>query len=121
MPSVLGKTKGDYTVNKEDILALSRKENDGKCDERESFIVSKASKISQAVGGLICVLLAFLTGFVVDKPEIALCSWLVYFAMSATEHWILYSKLKKRVDLIFGVISAIVVITTVCILPGLLR
>ena len=108
-------------MNKEDVLALSRKENEGKCDERENAILNQSSKLSSAIGGLVCVLLAFIVDIVFDKPEISLCAWLVYFAMSCTKHWTLYAGMKKRSDLIYGIIDSVILIITIIVIPIALR
>ena len=94
-------------MNKEDILELSRKENEGKQDERENAAYGEAGRNGMAVGGLICAILVFLSELLFNVPEIGLASWLVYFAMYGTHRVTLYDKLKERKHLIAGIITLI--------------
>ena len=54
-------------MNKEDILKLSREENEGRRDEREMAVASAASKVGMMVGGLVCVVLVFIGRFILNE------------------------------------------------------
>ena len=94
-------------MNKEEILELSRKENEGKQDEREILAYGEAGRNGMAVGGIICAILVFLSEFLFKIPEIGLASWLVYFAMFGTNRITLYVKLKERKHLFAGIITLV--------------
>ena len=91
-------------MDKENVLELSCKENEGKHDEREMRAYGSASKVGMLVGGLVCVALVLLSDFVFKIPEIGLASWLVYFAMQGSHSIMLYSQLKERNRLIYGIL-----------------
>lgn len=95
-------------MNKEEILELSRKENEGKQDERENAAYGEAGRNGMAVGGIICALLVFLSELVLNIPEIGLASWLVYFAMFGTHRITLYVKLKEKKHLLPAIITLVV-------------
>ena len=97
-------------MNKEDILALSRKENEGKQDERENAAYGEAGRNGMAVGGLLCAILVFLSELVLNIPEVGLACWLVYFAMYGTHRVTLYAKLKERQQLVIGIITLAVAV-----------
>ena len=94
-------------MNKEEILALSRKENEGKQDEREILAYGEAGRNGMAVGGLLCAILVFLSEIFFNIPEIGLAAWLVYFAMLGTNRITLYAKLKERKHLFAGIITLV--------------
>ena len=107
-PSTLGiKNPRSYAMNKEEILELSRKENEGKQDEREILAYGEAGRNGMAVGGIICAILVFLSEFLFNIPEIGLASWLVYFAMYGANRLTLYVKLKERKHLFSGIITLV--------------
>lgn len=67
-------------MNKEEILAKSRKENEGKVDEREIQILANASKVGMAVGGILSVIIVLFSR-IIDVPLLGLSAWTVYFSM----------------------------------------
>lgn len=89
-------------MKKEEILAMSKKENQGKPDEREIGVHGKASRVGMAVGGLICVALV-IVGSVFDMPELSLGGWMVYFGMYGSNDIALYVHLKKKTHLAMGI------------------
>ena len=97
-------------MNKEDILELSRKENEGKQDERENAAYGEAGRNGMAVGGLLCAILVFLSELVLNIPEVGLACWLVYFSMYGTHRVTLYAKLKERNHLVAGIITLAVAV-----------
>lgn len=90
-------------MNKEEILKLSQRENEGKLDERELAAFGKASRIGMLVGALLCVVLIIIGEFVLNMPELALVGWMVYFAMQGSSNIVLFKYLKTRSKLIYGV------------------
>ena len=94
-------------MNKEDILELSRKENEGKQDERENAAYGEAGRNGMAVGGLICAVLVFLSELILNIPEVGLAAWLVYFAMYGTQRVTLYARLKERKHLVAGIVTLV--------------
>lgn len=97
-------------MNKEDILKMSQNENKGKLDEREMAVFGKASRVGMLVGALGCVVLIFVSGFVLNMPELALAGWMVYFAMQGSSNIVLYKHLKTRSKLIYGIIEIILAV-----------
>ena len=94
-------------MNKEEILKMSQQENKGKLDEREQAAFGKASRVGMLVGALLCVVLVLVSEFILKKPELALAGWMVYFAMQGSSNIILYTQLKNRSKLIYGIIETI--------------
>ena len=68
-------------MNKDEVLKMSREENEGRHDEREIIAFGTASRAGMLVGALVCVLLVFASELLFHIPEIGLVGWLVYFAM----------------------------------------
>ena len=106
-------------MNKEDILKMSREENEGRHDEREMMAYGTASRVGMLVGAIICAVLVFASELLFHIPEIGLAGWLVYFAMQGSGSIVLYKKLKNRRNLIWGIIEivfaiALVVKSVVC-------
>lgn len=92
-------------MNKDEILKMSREENEGRHDEREMIAYGTASRAGMLVGGIICAILVFASELIFHVPEIGLVGWLVYFAMQGSGNIVLYKKLDKRRDLIWGIIE----------------
>lgn len=94
-------------MNKDEILAKSRKENkDG--DERELQILANSSKIGMVVGGILAAIIVLFSR-VVDEPLLGLSAWAVYFAMFGSR--VLYQFIQTRektrlfqaiIDIMFG-------------------
>ena len=94
-------------MNRDDILKMSRQENEGRYDEREMLALGKASKVGMAVGALLCVALVLLSEFVFDCPEVGLVGWMVYFSMEGSSKIVQYKELKKRGELVWGIIEIV--------------
>lgn len=71
-------------MNKDEVLKMSREENEGRHDEREIIAFGTASRAGMLVGALVCVLLVFASELLFHIPEIGLVGWLVYFAMQTS-------------------------------------
>ena len=78
-------------------------------------------RVGMLVGGIICVLLVLASEFIFGIHEIGLAAWLVYFAMQGSHSVAVYTKLKDRKKLVYGIIelaisalfAAVLVVTTV--------
>ena len=107
MPTKLGKFYGGVLMNKEDILKMSQRENKGKLDERELAAFCKASRVGMLVGALLCIVLILVSEFVLNKPELSLVGWMVYFAMQGSSNMVLFRYLKTRTKLVYGIIGIV--------------
>ena len=91
-------------MNKDEILRLSREENEGGHDEREHYAFGTASRIGMATGALLCTLLV-VASKLLDVPEIGLAGWMVYFGMFGAGYLALYRELRRQRDLIWGIVD----------------
>ncbi len=89
-------------MNKEEILAKSRKENKNQ-DEYEKYVLSRAGHIAMAVGGVLCMLIILFEAIFTDSP--ALTPWAIYLTMTGTTLLIKYHYLRKKHDLVFGLLQ----------------
>lgn len=103
-------------MNKEEILKMSREENEGRHDEREMIAFGTASRVGMLVGALVCVLLVLASEFLFHIPEIGWVGWLVYFAMQGSSNIVLYKDLKIRRNLVWGIIELAFAIAFVVVL-----
>lgn len=103
-------------MNKDEILKMSREENEGKRDEREMLACGTASRVGMLVGAIICTVLVFSSELFFHIPEIGWVSWLVYFAMQGSGNIVLYRDLKNPRSLIWGIIEIAVAIIFVVVL-----
>ena len=93
-------------MNKEEILAKSRKESEGKADEREIQILANASKVGMAVGGIISVIIVLFSR-IIDMPLLGLSAWTVYFLMFGSRRLYQFIMNKERARLVQAVIGII--------------
>ena len=94
-------------MNKDEILKMSREENEGRHDEREMIVYGTASRVGMLVGAIICAVLVFASELLFHIPEIGLVGWLVYCAMQGSGNIVLYRDLKNRRHLIWGIIETV--------------
>lgn len=94
-------------MNKDEVLKMSREENEGRHDEREISAFGAASRVGMLVGAFVCVLLVFASELLFHIPEIGLVGWLVYFAMQGSSNIVLHRDLKCRRSLIWGIIEIV--------------
>lgn len=92
-------------MDKDDILAKSRAENQGS-DEYERQVLEKAGKLSSQVGLMVCCFIAAFSVIRTDRMNNG--CWVIYFSISATLYWTKYRHLKKRHELTLAVISTAV-------------
>ncbi|MBD5162798.1 MAG: hypothetical protein HDT14_12475 [Oscillibacter sp.] len=83
-------------MNKDDILARSRAENQG-TDEYERVVLEKAGKLAAQVGLLACCVIAIITVMVTERPSIT--CWVIYFSILAAQFWMKWRYLKRRHEL----------------------
>lgn len=103
-------------MNKEQILKMSREENEGRHDEREMIAYGTASRVGMLVGALLCALLVVASEFLFCIPEIGLVGWLVYFSMQGSANIVLYKDLKIRRNLIWGIIEIVFAVAFIVVL-----
>lgn len=82
-------------MDKDKILQMSRKENEGQPDEWERSIEEQADQIGKIVGLAICLLLVFLAEYVLHNRDIGRAAWIVFFAMTGSSDLYKYLKTKK--------------------------
>lgn len=92
-------------MDKDDILAKSRAENQGS-DEYEKQVLEKAGKLAAQVGLLVCCIIAAASVLVTERVNSA--CWVIYFSIYATLFWTKYRHLKNRHELMLAVISTVV-------------
>ena len=94
-------------MNREEILAKSRKENKGN-DERELAAQARAGQIASAVGVLICAVILVTEGVFSDyNSRVVSAIWAVYLTITGTTLLVKCIKLKKRHEMFFGVLQLI--------------
>ena len=94
-------------MNKEEILEKSRREQAGGTDELETQAIIKAGNVGMLAGGLICVLLAFISRWLLNRFDYALVGLMIYFSMLAVTYLVTYKLIKKKMKLITGIICCI--------------
>ena len=92
-------------MDKEKILEMSRAENKNQ-DERERAAMARAGQVASAVGGIVCGLFLVLNAFF-RRPGDAttLVAWTVYLSITGTSLLVKYRQLRKKHELIFGLIQ----------------
>lgn len=103
-------------MDKEKILQMSRKENEGQQDEWEQSIEFKSARLSKAVGLTVCVLLALFCDFLLLNRLISLVGWIVFFAMEGSSNLYLYWHNKKSSKLIWGILEIVCAVVDVILL-----
>ncbi|MBP5461334.1 MAG: hypothetical protein J6Y20_04340 [Lachnospiraceae bacterium] len=93
-------------MNREEILARNRKENEGKSDEWELQIFADASKLGMAVGGILAAIIVLFSR-IIDVPILGLGAWAVYFAMFGSRRLYQYMKTKEGARLAQAVIGIV--------------
>ena len=92
-------------MNKDDILARSRAENQGG-DEYEKYVLEKAGKLSAQVGLLACCIAAAASAAVTGRVNYA--CWVIYFSIHAALFWTKWRHLKRRHEGMLAVVSTAV-------------
>ena len=68
-------------MNKEEILERSRQEN-RKRDEMEADTFARAGQLATAVGGIVCMAVILLEGFLAERVNYG--TWAVYLSMAGS-------------------------------------
>lgn len=97
-------------MKREEVLAKSRKENEGRSDERELQILANASQMGMAVGVFVAALIVLFSRLI-DEPLLGLSAWAVYFFMYGSRYLYHFVETKERhrlvralVGMAFGVV-----------------
>ena len=99
-------THGGFIMNREEILAKNRAENEGKSDERELQIFADASKVGMAVGGILAAIIVIFSR-ITDLPILGLGTWALYFAMFGSRRLYQFLKTKERAKMAQAVIGIV--------------
>ena len=91
-------------MNKKEILEKSRKDNEGKLDERELQIYANSSKIGMAIGGILSIIIVIYSR-IFEIPLLGLSAWAVYFSMYGTSHLYKFIFTKDKVELFQSIIG----------------
>ena len=92
-------------MNKDEILAKSRKENNGG-DEREIQILANSSKIGMAVGGILAAIIVLFSR-IVNEPLLGLSAWTVYFAMFGSRRLNHFIQTREKIRLLQAIIGIV--------------
>ena len=91
-------------MNREEILEKSRQENKNR-DEMEKDALAKAGQKACAVGGLVCAAIIILEAIFAEQVNMS--TWAVYLSMTGTMLLVKYLRLKKKHELVFGLIQLV--------------
>lgn len=92
-------------MNKEEILAKSRKENAGK-DEYENKVIADGSRLALFVADIFVIVVIAIELIAHLRPSLGIIS--VVFSMSAVLFWYKYAKLKKRHELFVALLYTVI-------------
>lgn len=108
-------------MNKDEILNMSRKENEGKESEWEKSVANKASSAATTAGLIISILLVLLDDLYLHSRVVGMVAWTVFFAMEAASNTILFLNYRKKSKLIWAIVDIVCAIgdlTALIILCG---
>ena len=91
-------------MNKEDVLTLSRQENQNG-DEREEKIKLRSYAMSAAIGALLCMILVFIEDMIYNRSTTSL--WIIYCGMMFSKNIIDAVKLKKKLEIVLAILWGI--------------
>lgn len=91
-------------MNKDDVLRMSREENQNG-DEREEKIKLRSYATSAAVGALLCMVFVFVENVIFDRS--ATLIWIIYCGMMFTKSILDAVKLKKKSDIVLSILWAL--------------
>ena len=84
-------------MNKDEILAKSRKENKS-ADEYETHARLRAGKISKAFGVALAFILVLVDAILLDSSVIGWTAMTIAFGMNAVEDWIIVIMAKSKTE-----------------------
>lgn len=89
-------------MDKDEILKKSREENKDR-DFVEEAVLAKANSIALCVGIMMCGIISLLKGILTEKgTEPAV--WTVYFSVLATTMLVKFAKMRRRHELLLGLL-----------------
>lgn len=88
-------------MEKEDILAISRKENKNR-DFAEIETAAQAGGIAARVGAGVCCLISVIAVWAADT--ILFSPWIIYFSILGTHYLVRFIKVKRKTDLAITVL-----------------
>ena len=88
-------------MDRDEILERSRKENKDR-DFVEAEVMATANSFALSVSAIVCGVLSALHAIFADTPDFSV--WTVFFSMLATTMLIKYAKLRRRHELIIGLL-----------------
>ena len=91
-------------MNRDEILEMSRRENKNR-DEMELQAQANAGRKACLVGGLMCAAIILLEGILADR--VSMGTWAVYLSITGTMLLTKYFWLKKKHELIFGLLQIV--------------
>ena len=83
-------------MEKEDILAISRKENKNR-DLADAEMSAQAGSIAGRIGAAVCCLVSVL--FIWATNTMLFSPWIIYFSILGTHYLIRFIKAKRKTDL----------------------
>lgn len=83
-------------MEKEEILAISRRENKNR-DLAEAATAQQAGNIAGRVGACVCCLVSVV--FVLATGTMLCSPWVIYFSILGTHSLVIYRKKKRKTDL----------------------
>ena len=91
-------------MNKEEILKKSRQENQ-KADEMEIAVHYEAKRMGMYAGFFVLIAILLYYTFILKHPSIQVEVFMVIAASCAIEEFLLYAKLRRKRDILFGIIG----------------
>lgn len=91
-------------MNKDEILAKSRKEHEGREDERELQIATNADQIGMLCGGALAAIIACVSRFM-DTPLAAFSALTIYLTMLGSSRLYQFIHTKKKSKLFQAVVG----------------
>ncbi len=88
-------------MEKEDILAISRRENKNR-DLAEAEMSAQAGNIASRIGAGMCCLVSVLFIWVADT--MLFIPWIIYFSILGTHYLVRFIKAKRKTDLTITVL-----------------
>ena len=98
-------------MDKEEILAKSRRENQNK-DFVELEAVNRANDAALTIGILVCILLTALHHTFLHSADLGV--WTVDWAIMATLYIVKFARLRKKPDLVMGLLGLILFAGFLC-------
>ncbi len=94
-------------MNKEEILAKSRKENKT-MDEMELGAQAKAGKLAMNIGAVVCMVFVLLETLRTGKTNHLL--YAVYLCMLSVFHFATFKNIHKKKDFIYGILFGLLAV-----------